>query len=158
MLALVVPDRDLVGLVEEDVAGHEHRVREEPGAHGLLLLRLLLELRHAAQLAHRRDGAQKPRGFRVGRDVALDEHRRAVRIQARSEQHRGQIEGPLAQILGVVRHRDRVQIDDAEEPDTALLRQRVLAKAAAEVPEVLGAGRLDAGEDSHEPPDYRELD
>jgi hypothetical protein len=51
-----------------------------------------------------------------------------------------------------------VQIDDAEEAVPALLRQRVLAKAAAEVAEVLGAGRLDAGEDSHLSPDYRELD
>ena len=30
VLALVVPDRDDVGLVQEDVARHEHGVREQP--------------------------------------------------------------------------------------------------------------------------------
>ena len=29
VLALVVADRDLVGVVEEDVGGHEHRVVEQ---------------------------------------------------------------------------------------------------------------------------------
>ena len=31
MLALVVADRDEIGLVEQDVARHQDRVREEPG-------------------------------------------------------------------------------------------------------------------------------
>ena len=49
VLALVVADRDDVGLVEEDVARHQHRVREEAGGDELALLRLLLELRHPAR-------------------------------------------------------------------------------------------------------------
>ena len=39
MLALVVADRDLVGVVEEDVGGHQHRVVEEADRHRLLTLR-----------------------------------------------------------------------------------------------------------------------
>ena len=38
VLPLVVADRDDVGLVEQDVAGHQHGVREEPGRDELLLL------------------------------------------------------------------------------------------------------------------------
>ena len=50
---LVVADGHLVGVVEEDVGGHEHRVVEQPDAHRLLALGLLLELGHAPQLAER---------------------------------------------------------------------------------------------------------
>src|SRR4029453_2516709 len=50
MLALVVPDRNVRRPVEKDVAGHEHRVREEPGRDRLLTLALVLELRHPPQL------------------------------------------------------------------------------------------------------------
>ena len=53
VLALVVADGHLVGVVEEDVGGHQHRVVEQPDAHRLLALGLLLELRHAPQLAER---------------------------------------------------------------------------------------------------------
>ena len=61
VLPLVVADRDDVGLVEQDVAGHQHGVVEEPGGDELLLLGLLLELRHSAQLAEARDRAQAAR-------------------------------------------------------------------------------------------------
>src|SRR5919108_701225 len=52
VLALVFPYRHLVGLVEQDVGGLEHRVEEQAGAHELLLARrLVLELVHALQVA-----------------------------------------------------------------------------------------------------------
>ena len=44
---------------------------------------------------------------------------------------------------------DRVQVDDAEERVALLLRLRVLAKAAAVVPDVRLARRLDSREDPH---------
>ena len=39
VLPLVVADRDDVGLVEQDVAGHQHRVGEEPGGDELAAAR-----------------------------------------------------------------------------------------------------------------------
>ena len=39
VLDLVLADGHLVGVVEEDVGGHEDRVVEEPGAHRFLALR-----------------------------------------------------------------------------------------------------------------------
>ena len=53
VLALVVADRHLVGVVEEDVGGLERRVGEQPGRHELGPVGLVLELRHAPQLAER---------------------------------------------------------------------------------------------------------
>ena len=38
VLALVVADGHLVGVVEEDVGGHQHRVVEQADAHRLLAL------------------------------------------------------------------------------------------------------------------------
>ena len=38
VLALVVADRDFLGVVEEDVGDHQHRVVEQPDAHELLAL------------------------------------------------------------------------------------------------------------------------
>ncbi len=155
MLPLVVSDRDEVGLVEQDVAGHQHRVREEPGRDDPVLLGLLLELRHPAELSEARHRAQQPGGLGVGDHVALDEDGRALGIKAGGEEHRGEVERPLAQVGRVVLDGDRVEVDDAEERVAELLGRGVLAEAAAVVAEVLRAGRLDAGEDPHRT-DYRE--
>ena len=115
VLALVVADRDEVGLVEQDVARHQDGVREQAGRDELLLLALVLELRHPAQLAEARDRAQQPGRLGVRLDVALGEGRRPVGVEAAREQHRRQVDRRLAQILRVVVDRDRVQVDDAEE-------------------------------------------
>ncbi len=92
----------------------------------------------------------------VGRDVALREHRRPVGVEARREQHREQVERAVVEVARVVLHRDRVQVDDAEERLALLLRLRVLAEPADVVAEVLVARRLDAREDPH-PVSFRSL-
>ncbi len=152
VLALVVADRDVRRLVEEDVAGHQDRVGEEAGDEELLPLALLLELRHPAEVAVARHRREQPGGLGVRGDVALREHRRALRVEARGEEQRRQVERALSQVGRVEVDRDRVQVDDAEEcgahlPGRALLGRRVLAEAAGVVAEVLRTGGLDAGED-----------
>ena len=71
VLALVVADRDDVGLVQQDVARHQHRVGEQAGADELLLVALVLELGHPAELAVARDGREQPGRLGVRRHVAL---------------------------------------------------------------------------------------
>ena len=150
MLPLVVADRDDVGLVEKDVAGHQHRVVEEPGGDELLLCGALLELRHAPELAPARDRAQQPRGLGVRLHVALDEDGRAVGVEARREQPRCDGKRRLAQHVRLERRRDRVQVDDAEERVALLLGRDVLPEAAAAVAQGLVARGSDAGEDAHQ--------
>jgi hypothetical protein len=150
VLALVVADRHLVGLVEEDVAGHQNWIGEEACGHRLLALPLVLELCHPAKLADRGHGAEQPGGLRVGGDVALHEDGGALGVDSGREEHRGEVEGRLAQRFRVVRNRDRVQVDDAEERLAQLLGGRILAKAAAVVAEVLRARGLDPREDTHD--------
>ena len=131
MLPLVVADRDDVGLVEQDVAGHQHRVGEEAGRDELPPLRLVLELRHPAQLAVAR---RRPRAARPPRRARVtwlwQKTVERSRVEPGGEQHRGEVERPLAQVVGVVLDRDRVQVDDAEVRLALLLRGCVLAEAA----------------------------
>ena len=99
MLALVVADRDDVGLVEQDVAGHQHRVGEEAGRDELLAFALLLELGHAAELPEPGDGREQPRRLGVRRDVALQEERAAVRVEPDRVEQRGEVERAVVQVL-----------------------------------------------------------
>jgi hypothetical protein len=90
MLALVVAHGHAIGVVGEDVGGHEDRVVEQPDAHRLLAPALVLELRHPAQLAHRGDAVQEPGELGVRTHVALHEEHASLRVEARREQqHRG---------------------------------------------------------------------
>ena len=59
------------------------------------------------------------------------------------------VERALAQLLRIVFHAYRVEVDDAEERLALLLRLGVLTEAAHVVAEVLCARRLDPGEDAH---------
>ena len=150
VLALVVADRDRVGVVEQDVAGHQDRIVEERGGDELAPLALLLELRHPPELPVARHRREQPGSLGVRLHVALDEDRRPLRVEAGCEEHRGQVERARPQLLGVVLDGDRVQVDDAEERVALLLRRRVLAEAAAVVAERRVARRLDAREDAHQ--------
>ena len=93
VLALVLADRDLVGLVEQDVRDLEDRVREQADgrALGALLGGLVLELGHAARLAEAGEAVHDPGELGVLGDMALDEERAAVRVETgREELGRGQ--------------------------------------------------------------------
>src|SRR5262249_48740559 len=149
MLTLVVADRHEIGLVEQDVARHQHGIREEPSRDELVAIALLLELRHPPELAIARHGRQQPGRLGVRGDVALDEDRRAFRVEPCRDQHRVEVERRAPQLVGVVLDRDRMQVDDAEERVAAFLCLGVLAEAAGVVADRLRSGGLDAAEDAH---------
>ena len=66
-------------------------------------------------------------------------------VDAEGEQLRGRDEGVAAQLGGVLRQRDRVQVDDAVERLGGLLQAHPLAQRTQVVAEVEGARRrLDA--------------
>ena len=58
MLALVLADRHHIDVVEQDVRGLQDGIGEEADGDELLLLGLVLELRHAAELAVARRACQ----------------------------------------------------------------------------------------------------
>ena len=149
VLALVVADRDDVGLVEQDVARHQHRIGEEAGGDELLALALFLELGHTAELSEPGDGREQPSRLGVRGHVALQEERAALRVETDREEERRQVERAVVQVLRVVVGGDRVQVDDAEEGVALVLGRDVLAHRADVVADVLGTRGLDAGEDAH---------
>ena len=81
MLSLIVADRHLIGVVQQDVGRHEHRIVEEPDAEGFVLTagpasgaEFVLELGLAAQFTERRHAIEDPRALGVQHpDMALDE-------------------------------------------------------------------------------------
>ena len=86
------------------------------GGDEVLLLDLVLELGHPAQLAEARHRRQQPIRLRVRGHVALARTRSSGRGRARSRRAspRGRA-STRAQLVGVVGDGDRVQVDDAEE-------------------------------------------
>src|SRR5215211_3544712 len=85
-------------------------------------------------------------------DVALAEDDRTLRVDPRGKEHRGQVECPLVQVPGVVLDSDRVQVDDAADRVAEPLGRGVLAEPSAVVAEMLVAGGLNSGEDTHRQP------
>src|SRR3954468_18011873 len=81
--------------------------------------------------------------------VALDEERGASGVDPRGKEESGQGERRFSEILGVVRHRDRVEVDDADEGLAVVLGVDPLPDRPDVVAEVLVAGGLDAAEDPH---------
>src|SRR3954469_7147704 len=81
--------------------------------------------------------------------VALDEERGASGVDPRGKEESGQGERRFSEILGVVRHRDRVEVDDADEGLAVVLGVDPLPDRPDVVAEVLVAGRLDAAKDPH---------
>ena len=83
MLALVLPDRYLLGPVGEDVGCLEHRVEEQAGRDQLPLPgRLLLELVHPVEVTVGTDGREQPAELGVLVDVGLPEQDAPIRLQA----------------------------------------------------------------------------
>lgn len=149
VLALVLADRDLVGLVEQDVRDLEDRVGEEAdgGAVGALLGGLVLELGHAGGLAEAGEAVHDPAELGVLGDVALDEQGAVLGVETGGEQLGRGEPGVGTQLGGVLRDRDRVQVDDHVEGVVGLLEGDPLADGAEVVAEVERACRgLDSGE------------
>ncbi len=149
MLALVLADRDLVGLVEQDVGDLEDRVGEQAdgGAVGALLGGLVLELGHPARLAEAGEAVHHPGQLGMLGHMALHEQRAALRVEAGGQQLGGGDPGVGAQFGRVLRNGDRMQVDDHVEGVVGLLERHPLADRAEVVAEVEGAGGgLDAGE------------
>ena len=147
VLALVVADGDPVGVVEEDVRGLEDRVREKADAGASLPATLLLELRHPVELAHRRGALEQPGQPLVLGDVALDEERADLRVEAGGEQvdrglHRARPEHGRVDL-----ERQGVEVDDAVERVVVVLVGHPLADGAQVVPQMEITGRLHARKD-----------
>ena len=139
-----------MGLVGQHVGGLEHRIEEQSGRYQLALGRgLLLELRHAGQIAIRGHRREQPAQLGVLGQVALAEEDASVGIEAGGEQGGRGVVDRLAQGRRLIGHRDRVQINHAVDRLATVLAGHVLGDGADVVAEVLSARGLDSREDPH---------
>jgi hypothetical protein len=141
VLALVLADRDERGVVHEDVGGHEHRVGEQPDVGVVPLGGLVLELRHAAHLAHRRLAGQDPRELGVLANVALAEHRRGLGVDTARDELGRRHPGAAPQHLGVGGHGQRVQVGHEVVGVEVLLQPDPVDQRPQVVAEVQGVAR-----------------
>ena len=144
MLFLVFPHRHLIGVIEKDVGGHQHRVIEQARRHiGALFEGFFLELDHPLQPVERRQAVEQPAEFTVGAHMALHEHRGALRIDATGQVEGRGAAGVLRQPGRIVGHRDRMQIDHTEKRVVAVLEVDPVADRPQPVAQMQGAGGLD---------------
>ena len=148
MLLLVLPHRHEVGLVEQDIGGHEAGVGEQAGVDVVGVLGgLVLELGHAGQLPEHGVAVQHPAQLRVLVDVGLDEDGVLGRVQAAGDVGGDLGQGAAAELGRVLADGDGVQV--GHEP--------VAVKLVGQLPPVLDGPQvvaqvqvsagLDAGEE-----------
>ena len=144
VLLLVGADGDLLGVVEEDVGRLQRRVGEQAGGHELVLVALVLELGHAAELAEGHDALHDPGELRVFGHVGLDEEGAALGVEAARHEERAELAGLVAELDGILRDGDRVEVDDAEDGVVLVEVANPVDDRAEVVPQMEVAGRLDA--------------
>ena len=147
MLFLVLTHGDVVGLVEQDVGGHEAGIGEEAAVDVVGVFGgLVLELGHTGKLAEHGIAVQHPAQLGVGGDVGLDEDGTLLRVQAAGDILGHLSEHPAAQLGRVLAHRDGVQVGHEEIAVKFLNHLRPVADRAQVVAQVQLPAGLDAGE------------
>ncbi|OPZ71508.1 MAG: hypothetical protein BWY82_01692 [Verrucomicrobia bacterium ADurb.Bin474] len=153
-----------MGIVEQDIGRHQHRVIQQTGVHRCLSLRtfmrkaklsirvilhrksqtgrLFLELRHPLQLPDRSQTTQYPGQLGMPHHMRLHKQCAFCRIQAaRNILRQTGIRG-LSQIRRLTTDRDRVHIHDTEVALVVILHRRPILHRADVVTEGQHPGRL----------------
>jgi len=87
MLTLVLPHRDQIRLVEQDICRHEDRIGEEAGVDVVGVGRgLILKLCHPAELPEHGVAVEDPSQLRVLGHMGLDEEGAALRVDAAGDE------------------------------------------------------------------------
>ena len=142
MLLLVVADRHLIGLIEQNISGHQHRITEQADVDVVLETGgLVLELGHARQLTHLGVAVEDPAQLGVLRHVRLDENGALLGIDTDRQIEGGRVQTSLAQGSRVLASGDGVQVDDAVEAVELILHVDPLTQG----PHVVADGQLTGG-------------
>src|ERR1043165_5024552 len=148
MLYLVFPDRNPIGLVQQDVGKRDGRIVEQSGHHAFLLRRLVLVLRLSFELADRRQRIQDPGKLGMLRNGRLNEQRRLLRIDAGGKERERHVTTTLAELRRIIAGDDRVIIQHHEDRLGLVLPPCPVLHRAEVVSDVELTGRLDSTEDS----------
>ena len=143
VLFLVLPDRHHVGVVEQDVGGHQHRVVEGSGIWRLSSGERVFVGMSAFELTCREEAAQHPGELEDFRNRRLAIEERAFRIQSTSEPGSGDIEDVTAEGDWVADRRQRVIVGDEVERSKALDQRKRRPDRSEIVSKVRSVGGLD---------------
>ena len=149
MLGLILPDRDEVGVVDQDVGCHQHRVGEQAAIDIVGVLgALVLELSHAGQLAKLGIAGQHPGQLGVRGHMALHKKHMVFRVDAHGQQQGGQLAGAAAQLGRDLTHSQAVQVCHHIQAFIIRLQKGPVAHCADIIAQRGRAGGLDAREDA----------
>ena len=111
MLFLILADRHVIRLIEQNICRHKRWICEQTEIHVLgCFLTLFLELSHTACLAELRVAIEHPRKFCVLRHLRLHEKNRLLRIESYCEKQRHKVVSATAKIRRDVIDGDCVHI------------------------------------------------
>ena len=103
MLLLVHAHGHQVGLIQQNIRGHEHGIGIQAGVDVVGMLgALVLELGHAVQLTHIGKAVQDPSQLRVAAHMALAINQALLRVQAAGQVNGHQLLAAAAQGGGVL--------------------------------------------------------
>ena len=148
VLALVIPDRDDSGVVEQNVRCHQNRILQQPIADCLGFFGFRFELRHAFEPTEGRDTGQQPAKFGMLRHAGLDGERTDGWVNPGSEVKPGDLANFFAQLFRLLVHRNSVEINDAKNALVFMLQLDPITEGAKVVAYMKVSGRLHPGEDS----------
>jgi segregation and condensation protein A len=144
VLALILADRNVIGVVQEDVCGLQRRIGEEPAADEVLLALggLVFELGHTGELAVAHGALHNPAELIVFGYVALGEDGCHVGVEANSEEHRGGTQGRGTNLARLVSDRQGMEINDSVERIGTVLTRDPVTQRSEVVAKVQIAGGL----------------
>ena len=147
MLLLVDAHGDHVGLVEQNVGGHQDGVGEEARVDVVgVLLGLILELGHAGQLAKAREAVEEPCQLGVLLDVGLDVEGILLGVQTAGHVEGQGLVGAAAEVGGDLADGDGVLVHHAVEALVLLGVGGEILQGAKVVADGQVSAGLDAGE------------
>ena len=145
VLLLVLADRHMGRAIGQDVGRHQVGIRIE--THGgvlAVLAGLVLELGHAVEPAEAGDAIEHPGELGMLGDLALVEHDVFVRVDAGRQEGRGDFADLPVQVMGVLRHGDRVHVDHAIDAVMGVLHRHEALDGPEIIAEMKVSGRLNA--------------
>ena len=156
MLDLVLADGHDVGVIDQDVGRHEHRIGEQPGVGAEPAGLLVLVGNAAFQQAHGRAAEQDPAELGHLGHVRLQEQRGPIRIEPQGQQIERRVERVAPQLRGIADRCQGMQVGDEVEGRFGLILQvDVLADRAEVVAPMETPGGLDAGKNTWHGKDAR---
>ena len=150
VLQLVFAYGHKIRIVQQNVRGHQHGVREQAPVHVLQPIRLVLETVGERQALVREKAIQVPREFGHFCDIALAVEDRSLGVEAKREPGSGHRVGIFPQRRSVLDLRQGVHIGDEQERLVFRLVSEVNGgpNGAEQVAQMGGACALYAGEDA----------